>query len=131
MSAEGLLDDPALFVRKNDTNTSSGHKDNNNNERKDNENENKKDNNNNKKTIQIKENNDTATTITTNTTTPTTSTTYPTQLSLALEYIDLVEKYPVKMKSVIFHVRRICRVEFTEYQLIEECMVAKCVEDVR
>ena len=43
---------------------------------------------------------------------------------LALEYLDLVSKYPCAMKTVIFHVRRICKDELLKYQLMEECVTA-------
>jgi hypothetical protein len=39
------------------------------------------------------------------------------KLKLALEYLDLATNYPVKMKSVIFHIRRICKEEFDKYQV--------------
>ena len=35
------------------------------------------------------------------------------KLDLAMEYLDLVEKYPVKMKCLIFHIRRMCKIELT------------------
>ncbi|CAE7495994.1 Dus1l, partial [Symbiodinium microadriaticum] len=42
---------------------------------------------------------------------------------LALEYMDMVDRYgPVKMKSIIFHIRRICKDAFDRYQLLEDCM---------
>lgn len=59
------------------------------------------------------------------------STAAPTKLSLALEYLELVDRYPVKMKSVIFHVRRMCRHEFTKYQLMEDCVNAKTTHEMR
>lgn len=55
----------------------------------------------------------------------------PRRTQLALEYLDLATQYPVKMKSVIFHVRRICRDEFTSFQLMEECVQAATLEQVR
>lgn len=49
----------------------------------------------------------------------------PTSLDLAVEYLECVAKFgPVKMKSVIFHVRRICKKEFEKYSLLEDCMSA-------
>jgi hypothetical protein len=53
------------------------------------------------------------------------------KLALALEYLDLVALHPVKLKSVIFHVRRMCRDELTQYQLLEDCVAAPSVEEVR
>lgn len=52
-------------------------------------------------------------------------------LSLAKEYIDLVEQYPVKMKSIVFHLRRMCKVELTKYQLMEKCISATTLTDIR
>jgi len=46
------------------------------------------------------------------------------KLVLAQEYLDLVEKHPTKLKTVIFHIRRMCKDELTEYQLMEECLNA-------
>jgi hypothetical protein len=55
----------------------------------------------------------------------------PDKLHLALEYLDLVEKHPVPMKSVIFHIRRICKAEFSAYQLLEDCLACATVTEVR
>jgi tRNA-dihydrouridine synthase len=53
------------------------------------------------------------------------------KLRLGLEYLDLVDKHPVKLKSVTFHIRRMCRDLLTQYQLMEECLNAQSVESVR
>jgi len=42
------------------------------------------------------------------------------KLVLAQEYLDLAEKHPTKLKTVIFHIRRMCKDELTEYQV--ECL---------
>jgi len=56
----------------------------------------------------------------------------PSKLALALEYMDMVDKYgPVKMKSVIFHIRRICKQDFEKYQLLEDCLACTDTESVR
>jgi hypothetical protein len=55
----------------------------------------------------------------------------PKKTALCLEYLDLAEKYPVKLKSLIFHCRRICRDEFNDFQLMEECVNSKTVADMR
>lgn len=53
-------------------------------------------------------------------------------LRIALEYLDCVDQYgPVKMKSIIFHTRRICKNEFEKYNLLEECVSATNIEQVR
>ena len=91
MSAEGILDDPALFYSPSSSSSSSS---------------------------------------STSTTTSAT-TNHPSKLTLALEYLDLVDRHPVKMKSVVFHVRRICRDELTRYQLMEDCVGCKTPSAVR
>jgi hypothetical protein len=55
----------------------------------------------------------------------------PNTLSLALEYLDLADKYPVAMKSVIFHVRRMCKDDLNRYQLMEEVVASKDINEVR
>lgn len=44
------------------------------------------------------------------------------RLNLALEYLDLAEQYPVgaSISTVAFHVRRMCKPEFTGFQLMSE-----------
>jgi tRNA-dihydrouridine synthase 1 len=74
---------------------------------------------------------------TTSTITTTTSTTLGAlysiaddKLALALEYIHLVRKYPAVMRTVIFHARRILKTELTTYQLMDQCLACKSVEDL-
>lgn len=55
----------------------------------------------------------------------------PSSIVLALEYLDLVDIYPTKLKSVVFHVRRMLKKELTDYQLMEECVTAADVRRVR
>jgi tRNA-dihydrouridine synthase 1 len=125
MSAEGLLDDPALFIRKK-TNSVSGDitisqnenvkKDKK--EKEEDKNEKAKSNSecgNEKKDVEKE----------------VVCRPIPSKLSLALEYLELVDKYPVKMKSVIFHIRRICREEFTDFQLMEDCVSCKNSEELK
>lgn len=51
-------------------------------------------------------------------------------LALAQEYISLVKKYPMKIRSVVFHTRRMCKDLFERYQLMEECIACTSVEEV-
>lgn len=44
-------------------------------------------------------------------------------LQLADEYLDLAEKHPVKMKSMVFHIRRMCRELLTTYQVFLCCLL--------
>ena len=53
------------------------------------------------------------------------------KLQLGFEYLNLAEEYPVKMKSVIFHIRRMCKQELTDFQLMEECVAAESISAVR
>eukprot|EP01041_Mallomonas_annulata_P004909 gene4909-9790_t len=53
------------------------------------------------------------------------------KLQVALEYLNLATLYPVKIKSIIFHIRRICRNELIKYQLLEECLTARNIEIIR
>ena len=41
----------------------------------------------------------------------------PDKLALASEYLALVDRYPVKLRSVVFHIRRMCRDELTHFQV--------------
>lgn len=52
-------------------------------------------------------------------------------LQLATEYLDLVDLYPVKLKSVIFHIRRMCKEQLTKFQLMDECINANSIDEVR
>ncbi len=53
----------------------------------------------------------------------------PTKLQLAREYLALVQQYPATLKTVVFHLRRMCRDELTKYQLLEDLLVATTVEE--
>eukprot|EP00980_Cylindrotheca_fusiformis_P002709 scaffold627_cov125-Cylindrotheca_fusiformis.AAC.26 len=52
------------------------------------------------------------------------------KVSLALEYIQLVQQYPATLRTVIFHTRRILKQELGSYQLMEECLNCKSVDAV-
>lgn len=133
MSAEGLLDDPALFARKSNSSVHSvvGNagdecdiENKNKNEVKKNKDEKMK--NNDKKSSGKKSQDDKKFAECRSD-----DVEIPDKLHLALQYLDLADKYPVKMKSVIFHIRRICRQEFTDYQLMEDCVSSKSIDEVR
>ncbi len=51
--------------------------------------------------------------------------------NLASEYLDLASVYPTKMRTIIFHSRRILKQELNEYQLMEECISSKSISDIR
>ena len=132
MSAEGLLDDPALFIRKK-TNIAIGditlpqNEDIKKEKKEDkNGNKNKKEKSNGKNESENNHLNGEKEVEKEVVCCP-----IPSKLSLALEYLELVDKYPVKMKSVIFHIRRICREEFTDFQLMEDCVSCKNSEELK
>ena len=52
------------------------------------------------------------------------------KLCLAKEYISLVRSYPMKIRSVVFHTRRMCKDLLEQYQLMEECIAATTVDEV-
>lgn len=47
------------------------------------------------------------------------------KVDLAVEYLQYVAKHPVKMKSIIFHIRRILKAELEMYQLMDELIVCE------
>jgi tRNA-dihydrouridine synthase 1 len=53
-----------------------------------------------------------------------------TKLGLAMEYLQLAKEHPVKMKSIIFHIRRIIKDELTDYQLMADCTSCSSLEQV-
>ena len=55
----------------------------------------------------------------------------PDKIDLAIEYIELVEKFPVMMKSIIFHVRRILKEELAAYQLMEDLVACQSLQAVK
>ena len=52
------------------------------------------------------------------------------RVKLAREYLALARRYPVKIRSVIFHTRRMCRDLLNRFQLMEECVASKSIEEV-
>jgi tRNA-dihydrouridine synthase len=137
MAAEGLLDDPALFVRKSQiasalsngsssvlsaTATATNGKD-----TEDIEEETQKKKQRKSKREKIESDN----TKCDGAKNGGTALAVPDKLALAVEYLDLVRKYPVKMKSVVFHIRRIIKDELNRYQLLEDCVASKTPEEVR
>lgn len=53
------------------------------------------------------------------------------KLRLAWEYIDLAERYPVKIRSVVFHVRRMLKDSLVKYQLLEDCIRCTSTAEIR
>ena len=52
------------------------------------------------------------------------------RVKLAREYLAMARRYPVKIRSVIFHTRRMCRDLLNRFQLMEECVASKSIEEV-
>lgn len=53
------------------------------------------------------------------------------KLTLAREYVRLVLQYPIKIRSVVFHVRRILKEDLLKYQLMEELLGCEHVDQVQ
>ena len=53
------------------------------------------------------------------------------KLNLAHEYLDLATKYPVKIRSVVFHIRRMLKDLLAQYQLLEPCVAAENIDQLR
>lgn len=52
------------------------------------------------------------------------------KLDLAKEYLTLVRKFPASVRTIIFHIRRMCRDVLNKYQLMEECINCESIEGV-
>lgn len=52
------------------------------------------------------------------------------KIDLAIEYLDLAIKYPVKIKSIIFHIRRIIKNELNKYQLLNDLCNSKDLNNI-
>jgi len=52
------------------------------------------------------------------------------ELVLAREYLSLVRAYPMKIRSVVFHTRRMCKEILDRYQLMEECIASTTIDQV-
>ena len=52
------------------------------------------------------------------------------RVKLAREYLSLARRYPVKIRSVIFHTRRMCRDLLSRFQLMEECVACQSIDEV-
>ena len=52
------------------------------------------------------------------------------KIALANEYLSLVRKYPMKIRSVVFHTRRMCKELLEKYQLMEDCIACTSIDAV-
>jgi hypothetical protein len=52
-------------------------------------------------------------------------------LALAREYVDLATALPVSIRTAIFHTRRILKDELTRFQLMQDCLDCQSLQDLR
>jgi tRNA-dihydrouridine synthase 1 len=52
------------------------------------------------------------------------------KFQLALEYLDLATTYPVTIRTVIFHTRRMIKDTLIKYQMLEECLACENLPQV-
>jgi tRNA-dihydrouridine synthase 1 len=53
------------------------------------------------------------------------------KLHLANEYLSLVRQYPITIRTVVFHTRRMLCDELKQYQLMDDCVAAQSVDEVQ
>jgi tRNA-dihydrouridine synthase 1 len=53
------------------------------------------------------------------------------KVQLAMEYLDLATVFPTTIRTVIFHIRRMCKAELVQYQLLQECLSSTSLEQIR
>lgn len=53
------------------------------------------------------------------------------KVNLAQEYLALASLHPVKIRSVVFHTRRMLKDLLTQYQLLDTCLAADTIADVQ
>lgn len=53
------------------------------------------------------------------------------KLQLANEYLSLVRRYPIKIRTVVFHTRRMLKDMLNRYQLMDECVACETVDQVQ
>jgi tRNA-dihydrouridine synthase 1 len=53
------------------------------------------------------------------------------KLCLANEYLDLVRRYPIQIRTIVFHTRRMLKDLLTQYQLMEDCVASQTVTEVQ
>ena len=53
------------------------------------------------------------------------------QLQLAMEYLNLATVFPVPQRTAIFHTRRILKELLSQYQLLPECLACATLDDLR
>ena len=53
------------------------------------------------------------------------------KVNLANEYLALVRLYPISIRTIVFHIRRMLRDELTQYQLMDDCVAASSIGNVQ
>lgn len=51
-------------------------------------------------------------------------------ITLAKEYLSLVKLHPVKLKTLIFHIRRMCKDDLMKFQLMEDCLLITSLDEM-
>lgn len=50
------------------------------------------------------------------------------KLALSREYLSFVKQYPIVMRTIVFHVRRMLKDELNKYQLMQDCLACPNVD---
>jgi tRNA-dihydrouridine synthase 1 len=50
---------------------------------------------------------------------------------LGMEYLDWATIYPTTIRTIVFHIRRMCKAELVQYQLLQPCLQATTIDTVR
>jgi hypothetical protein len=50
---------------------------------------------------------------------------------LGMEYLDWATIYPTTLRTIVFHIRRMCKAELIQYQLLQPCLNATSIDTVR
>ena len=50
---------------------------------------------------------------------------------LGMEYLDWATIYPTTIRTVVFHIRRMCKAELVQYQLLQPCLQAPSIDVIR
>jgi tRNA-dihydrouridine synthase 1 len=50
---------------------------------------------------------------------------------LGMEYLDWATIYPTTLRTVVFHIRRMCKAELVQYQQLQPCLQATSIDKIR
>lgn len=54
----------------------------------------------------------------------------PSSLQMAREYLELATAFPTSMRTIVFHIRRMLKDELTRYQLMKDCLACTSVHQI-